>query len=137
MISRIWHGWTEPDNADAYEALLKTEIFPGILAKNVPGFRRIELFRRPAGDEVEFVTVMWFDSLDDVKAFAGEDYERAVFYPEDDRFLIERDLPYYDPEISETALAGLFGFARQAGLLKAEVPYETAVATQFAHLWKG
>ncbi|AUX41641.1 hypothetical protein SOCE26_030630 [Sorangium cellulosum] len=77
MIRRIWHGWTSAEDADTYEALLKTEIFPGILAKQVRGFRRIELLRRPLGDEVEFVTIMWFDSMDAVKAFAGEDYETA------------------------------------------------------------
>ncbi|WP_437759556.1 antibiotic biosynthesis monooxygenase family protein [Sorangium sp. So ce1389] len=77
MIRRIWHGWTSPENADTYEALLKTEIFPAILAKRVRGFRRIELLRRPLGDEVEFVTIMWFDSIEAVKAFAGEDHETA------------------------------------------------------------
>jgi antibiotic biosynthesis monooxygenase (ABM) superfamily enzyme len=77
MIARVWHGWTRPENADAYEALLKTEIFPGIAAKNVAGYRGIELLRRPLGDEVEFVTIMWFDSLEAVKAFAGEDHETA------------------------------------------------------------
>jgi len=89
MISRIWHGWTEPGNADAYEALLKSEIFPGIMAKKVAGFRRIELFRGPAGSEVEFVTVMWFDSLDDVKAFAGEDHETA-YVPDKARAVLKR-----------------------------------------------
>jgi antibiotic biosynthesis monooxygenase (ABM) superfamily enzyme len=81
MIARIWYGYTTPDNADAYEALLKTEIFPGILARNVAGFRRIELLRGPAGEEVEFATVMWFDSLESVKDFAGADYETAVVLP--------------------------------------------------------
>ncbi|MBV8792123.1 MAG: antibiotic biosynthesis monooxygenase [Pseudolabrys sp.] len=81
MISRIWRGWTAPQNADIYEALLRNEIFPGILARRIAGFRRIELFRAPAGDEVEFVTVMWFDSIEDVKAFAGADYETAVVPP--------------------------------------------------------
>ena len=81
MIARIWHGCTSPQNADVYEALLKTEIFPGILAHSIAGFRRIELLRAPAGEEVEFVTVMWFDSLDAVKAFAGPDYETAVVPP--------------------------------------------------------
>jgi heme-degrading monooxygenase HmoA len=74
MIARIWYGYTTPDNADAYEALLKTEIFPGIVARNIAGFRRIELLRGPVGEEVEFATVMWFDSLESVKAFAGADY---------------------------------------------------------------
>ncbi|WP_437931155.1 antibiotic biosynthesis monooxygenase [Sorangium sp. So ce291] len=77
MIRRIWHGWTSPENADTYEDLLKTEIFPAILAKRVPGFHRIELLRRPLGDEVEFATIMWFDSIEAVKAFAGEDHETA------------------------------------------------------------
>lgn len=81
MISRVWHGWTTIENADVYEALLRTEIFPAFLAKNVAGFRRIELFRRARGEEVEFVTVMWFSSLDAVKAFAGENFEIAVVPP--------------------------------------------------------
>ncbi len=78
MISRIWHGWTSPENADAYEALLKEEIFVGIGDRQIPGYRGIHLLRRDVGDEVEFVTVMWFDSLDAVRVFAGEDYEVAV-----------------------------------------------------------
>ena len=77
MIERIWHGWTLPENADTYENLLKTEIFPGIAAKNIPGYRGIRLLRRPLDMEVEFVTIMRFDSLDDVIRFAGEDYEKA------------------------------------------------------------
>ena len=77
MISRLWHGWTTRDNADADENLLRGEIFPGILARKVEGFERIEKFRRDAGSEVEFVTVMWFCSLDAVKRFAGKDYEAA------------------------------------------------------------
>jgi antibiotic biosynthesis monooxygenase (ABM) superfamily enzyme len=81
MIARVWNGWTTPDNADAYETLLKTEIFPGILARKIPGFLRIELLRLAAGDEVEFATVMWFDSLQSVKAYAVGDYETAVVPP--------------------------------------------------------
>ncbi len=81
MISRIWHGWTIPENADAYEELLKSEIFVGIGERRIPGYRGIQLFRRTLDGEVEFVTVMWFDSLDAVRAFAGEDYEVAVVPP--------------------------------------------------------
>jgi heme-degrading monooxygenase HmoA len=78
QIGRIWHGWTKPDNANRYERLLKEEIFTGIADKKVPGYRGIQLFRRPIDDEeVEFVTIMWFDSWEAVKRFAGEDYERA------------------------------------------------------------
>lgn len=81
MISRIWRGWTTPQNADAYEALLRAEIIPGILARRIAGFHRIELFRADTGAEVEFVTVMWFDSMAAVKTFAGESYEIAVVPP--------------------------------------------------------
>jgi antibiotic biosynthesis monooxygenase (ABM) superfamily enzyme len=81
MISRVWHGWTTPANADAYEALLKSEIFTGIEGRQIPGYRGIHLFRRNLGKEVEFVTVMWFDSIEAVRAFAGEDYEVAVVPP--------------------------------------------------------
>ena len=78
MIARIWHGWTKPQNANAYEALLKEEIFTGIQNRKITGFVGIELFRRDLGSEVEFITLMRFDSLDAIRAFAGEDYEAAV-----------------------------------------------------------
>lgn len=78
MISRIWHGWTTPGNADKYEALLKEEIFVAIQDRHIRGFKHIQLLRRQAGTQVEFVTIMLFDSLDAVREFAGEDYEVAV-----------------------------------------------------------
>jgi antibiotic biosynthesis monooxygenase (ABM) superfamily enzyme len=81
MISRIWHGWTTPANADAYEELLREEIFGGIANRHIPGYRGIQLLRRAIGDEVEFVTVMRFDDLEAVRAFAGDDYEIAVVPP--------------------------------------------------------
>jgi len=81
MIGRIWHGWTTLENADAYEALLKSEIFTGIKNRKIAGYRGIHLFRRNLVREVEFVTIMWFDSIDGVRAFAGEDYEVAVVPP--------------------------------------------------------
>ncbi|MFQ5349318.1 MAG: antibiotic biosynthesis monooxygenase [Thermoanaerobaculia bacterium] len=81
MISRIWHGWTTPDNADTYERLLKEEIFEGILERRINGFRGIDLLRCEHREEIEFVTVMWFDSMDDVRSFAGADYEVAVVPP--------------------------------------------------------
>ena len=78
MISRIWHGWTSEANADTYEELLKSEIFTGIQKREITGYHGIELLRRNTGEEVEFVTVMWFDSIEAVQIFAGEDYEAAV-----------------------------------------------------------
>jgi len=78
MISRIWHGWTTPDNADKYETLLKEEIFVGIQHRYIRGFKSIQLLRRDVDREVEFVTIMLFDTLDAVREFAGQDYEAAV-----------------------------------------------------------
>ena len=78
MISRIWHGWTTPSNADKYEAMLKKEIFVGIQNRHIRGFKGIQLLRREVGEEVEFVTIMVFNSLGAVKEFAGENYEMAV-----------------------------------------------------------
>ena len=81
MIARIWHGWTSPSNADLYESLLKSEIFIGIQDRRISGYKGIQLLRRKVGDEVEFVTIMWFDLIDTVRAFAGEDFELAVVPP--------------------------------------------------------
>jgi heme-degrading monooxygenase HmoA len=81
MIARIWHGYTSRENAGAYEALLRSEIFEGIVRRGIAGFRGIDLLRRDVADGVEFVTVMRFDSLDAVRAFAGEDHEVAVVPP--------------------------------------------------------
>ena len=89
MISRIWHGWTTPQNADTYEALLKEEIFAGIQNRRIHGFKGIRLLRRAIQDEVEFITIMTFESLDAVREFAGEDYEVAVV-PEKARNLLSR-----------------------------------------------
>jgi heme-degrading monooxygenase HmoA len=91
MVGRIWHGWTTPENADAYEKLLRTDIFPGIASKNISGYRGIQLFRRPSGDEVEFMTIMWFESWDAVKQFAGEDHEKAYVPPKARKVLARFD----------------------------------------------
>lgn len=74
MICSLWRGWTTPENADAYERLVRSEVIPGIEARKIPGFRHIDLMRRHLGDEVEFQTLMWFDSLDAIIDFMGEDY---------------------------------------------------------------
>lgn len=81
MIKRIWHGWTTSANADKYENLLKEEIFVGIQNRHIRGFKGIQLLRRELADEVEFITIMAFDSLDAVREFAGDDYEAAVVPP--------------------------------------------------------
>jgi antibiotic biosynthesis monooxygenase (ABM) superfamily enzyme len=81
VIDRIWHGYTTLENADIYEDLLKEEIFIGIRNRHIPGFEEIQLCRRDLGNEVEFVTIMWFDSIESVQTFAGKEYEVAVVPP--------------------------------------------------------
>lgn len=78
MISRIWHGYSSLENADPYEKLLKEEIFVNIKKRKIKGYHGIQLLRRNIEDEVEFITLMWFESLDSVIEFAGKDYEKAV-----------------------------------------------------------
>jgi heme-degrading monooxygenase HmoA len=89
MIARIWHGWTTPANADRYEALLKEEIFVGIENRRIQGFRGIQLLRRELASEVEFVTIMWFATMEAVREFAGTDHEVAVV-PEKARAVLAR-----------------------------------------------
>ncbi|MDT8342678.1 MAG: hypothetical protein RQ751_14300 [Longimicrobiales bacterium] len=105
MIIRVWRGWTTPENAPAYEHLLRSEIFPAIAAKGVAGYRGVRLLRRdvpadrtangaPDGRadgraEVEFSTHMTFDTLEAVRAFAGEDPEQA-YVPPSARAVLER-----------------------------------------------
>ena len=102
MISRIWHGWTTPENADVYESLLKSEIFQGIQGREITGYKGINLLRRDHSGEVEFITIMWFDSIEAVRTFAGEDYEVAVV-PSKARALLSRfDARSQHYEVRET-----------------------------------
>lgn len=89
MISRIWHGWTSPDRADAYERLLREEIFVDIDNRHIDGLVGVKLLRRDVEGEVEFVTIMRFRTFDAVRAFAGDDYEAAVV-PHAARALLSR-----------------------------------------------
>ena len=89
MIARVWRGWTTREMADAYERLLRGEIFPGILAKQLQGFLRIELFRRELQDETEFKTVMWFASQGAVTACVAEDHG-AAYVPASARQVLAR-----------------------------------------------
>ena len=78
-IKRVWHGWTTPENADLYEKTVRHHVAPSIKASGIQGYRGLELFRiaNPVAGEVEFMTIMTFDSLDNIVAFQGTDYTRA------------------------------------------------------------
>ncbi len=98
MVARVWHGYTTPQNADAYESMLKPELLPGL--SKVAGFHGSYLLRRIHGDEVEFVTIILFDSLDSIRALAGEHYETAVI-PEERKRVLSR----WDVKASHFAVA--------------------------------
>ena len=89
MVARVWHGYTKPEHADAYESMLKPELLPGV--SKMKGYRGSYLLRRAAGDEVEFITVMFWETLDDIRAVAGPDYERAVIPDERRKYLSRYD----------------------------------------------
>ena len=92
MIGRFWHGWTTLDNADTYERIVRTEVRPEIAARQIAGYRGAHLLRLQLEDEVEFVTIMWFDSLDAVRRFMGDDYEVAHVPPQARAVLARFDL---------------------------------------------
>jgi len=83
MIARIWRGWTAAGNADAYQQVVSTQVLPEIAARNLEGYHGAYLLRRTLENgEAEFSTIMLFDSIDNVKAFTGEDYSVAHVPPE-------------------------------------------------------
>ena len=89
MIARIWHGWTKPEDADGYESHLKPELLPGV--SKMPGFAGSYLLRRVAGDEVEFVTILLWDSIEGIRTLARPDYETAVIPEERKKYLSRFD----------------------------------------------
>lgn len=101
-IKRIWHGWTTPENAEAYESVLLGEVLPGIEAKGIQGYEGIEVLRRDLGSEVEFITIMTFDCLQSVIDFQGEDYERC-YVPDAAQEVLDRwDLRSAHYEVIDT-----------------------------------
>ena len=102
MIARVWHGYTKPEHADAYESMLKPELLPGI--SKVKGYKGSYLLRRNLGAEVEFITIMLWDSIDAIRAVAGADYETAVI-PEERRQYLAR----YDPKSAHYEVTSVHG----------------------------
>ena len=100
MVARHWRGWTKPENADAYEKLLKGTVLPGL--KGIAGYRGGYILRNDGPEEVEFVVLNLFESLDAVRQFAGPDYTVAVFEPEARRLLskVEPLATHYDVRLN-------------------------------------
>ena len=101
MIARSWRGAVKPSDAEAYAAYIDETGMQAYAA--TPGNRGAWMLQRPVGELMEFVTFSLWDSIEAIKAFAGEDYETAVFYPEDDRFLVERDEKCHHWEVVRTS----------------------------------
>ncbi|NDQ56176.1 MAG: antibiotic biosynthesis monooxygenase [Acidipila sp.] len=106
MIARVWHGYTKPEHADAYEALLKPELLPGI--SKAKGYQGSYLLRSAVGDEVEFITVMLWDSIDSIRAVAGPDYETAIIPEERRKCLSRHDAKSVHYEVAATNQRGHF-----------------------------
>ena len=100
MIARLWHGWTTRENAAAYEALLRSEVLPGI--HRIPGYHGAYLLRRDADAEVEFVTLTLFESWEAVRAFAGDELEAAVVPPAARKLLARFDARSVHYDILQT-----------------------------------
>lgn len=102
MICRTWHGWTKPENAETYDSYLQHELFPRVQRElSGRGYRGFQLLRLDKGTEVEFVTMLWFESLADVKGFAGEDYAKPVIAPTAHALLSR-----YDDRVEHYELSG-------------------------------
>jgi heme-degrading monooxygenase HmoA len=100
MIARIWHGHTRAEHADAYEATLKPELLPGL--SKAKGFKGSYLMRKDAGAEVEFITVILWESIDAIRAVAGADYETAVIPEERRKYLSHFDARASHYEVAAT-----------------------------------
>src|SRR5215218_7041969 len=106
MIARIWRGAVRQEDGDIYAAYIRDTGLAGYA--ETPGNQGAWMLRRDVGERSEFVTFTLWESLDAVKAFAGEDYETAVYYPEDDRFLVDRDerCAHYEVDAQTSSAAG-------------------------------
>ena len=100
MIARIWHGYTKPGHADAYEAMLKPELLPGL--SKAKGFKGSYLMRRNAGSEVEFLTIILWESIEAIRAVAGPDYETAVIPEERRKYLAHYEAKALHYEVAST-----------------------------------
>ena len=105
MVARTWRGWTRREDAEAYVAYLEQTGMPAYRA--TPGNRGAWILRHDDGELTEFVTLTFWDSLEAIRGFAGDDVEVAVFYAEDDRFLVKREETVTHWQIDECGRASL------------------------------
>jgi antibiotic biosynthesis monooxygenase (ABM) superfamily enzyme len=89
MICRVWRGWTTPENAASYQSIVLERVIPAIEARRIPGFHHIDVLRLDRREEIEFTTMMWFDSIDSVQNFMGADYT-ASHVPAEARAVLAR-----------------------------------------------
>jgi antibiotic biosynthesis monooxygenase (ABM) superfamily enzyme len=108
MIARIWHGYTKPENADSYESKLKPELLPGM--SKIPGYKGGIVLRRVMGEEVEFITIMVWESMEALQAVAGSNYTAAII-PEDRL----KFLSHYDDHSAHYEIRSLQGLADLIG----------------------
>jgi hypothetical protein len=87
MICRLWRGWATHENSERYETVVRNQVIPGIEERRIPGFLHIDLMKCDLGAEVEFQTLMWFESLDSIIAFMGDDYSLSHVPPEAQKLL--------------------------------------------------
>ena len=104
-IKRVWHGWTTKENADKYQDILQNQVIPGIEAKNIPGLQKFEILRMELEEEVEFMTVITFETLQDVIAFQGEDYQKS-YIPDVAREVLKK----WDPKTMHYDLVNTIRF---------------------------
>lgn len=102
-IARTWRGYTRPENASTFENFLKQTVFPEF-QKELTGYEGVQLLKRELNDEVEFTTIMWFDSIDSIKSFAGEDYETAHIDPNVQKLLSNYDRNSTHSEVSFSSI---------------------------------
>ena len=102
MIARVWHGYTKPEHADSYESMLKPELLPGVSKKK--GYKGSYLLRRDLGGEIEFITILLWESIDAIRAVAGPDYETAVIPEERHQYLAR-----YDAKVAHYEIASVHG----------------------------
>jgi heme-degrading monooxygenase HmoA len=109
VIARVWRGYTKPEHADTYESMLKPELLPGL--GKLAGYKGSYLLRRNSGDDVEFVTIILWESIDAVRAVAGPDFEKAVI-PEERRPYLSR----YEDRAAHYEVAAVHGNAGATSL---------------------